>query len=368
VADALTRAGVNVVGYLDKQLGLGDAGREVVGALTDDVVPVAPLAFGASPSPSVDPPFSSGSTIEYRDTLAVVTADQMPTLQDWHPEIFTASDRLIGYCFWELSRLSAAGLAGLHLVDEVWAPTRFVASVFEQVGLVPVHHVPFPVPEPHPSPRERETFEPLVSARERTVFGVTFDYWSVHERKNPIGAVDAFTRAFATDEGPLLVVKTLNAASHPVEHARLLDRVGERPDIVVWDEHLSTADQFAFLAGLDVLVSLHRGEGLGKHLAEAMWLGVPCIATGYSGNLDFMSADCARLVGHEMIDVEGGGSIYPAGTQWADPDLDHAAAAMRELAGDDVVRRRLGAAARTRMAAAPDRAALARTARTLLDI
>lgn len=368
IATPLAEGGVNVVGYLDKQLSLGDSGRRIASLLAEGTVPTSPIAFGASPSPPVDPPFDTTGTIEYRNTIAVVAADQMPVLHDWHPEIFSASQRMIGYCFWELSRLSDAGARGVELLDEVWVATRFIQSVFERLGTAPVHRVPLPVAEPEPSARERDSFPPLADIGDRTVFGVTFDYFSVLERKNPLAAVDAFTRAFGDGEGAVLVVKTLNAETHPADHGRLVDRIGARGDIVIWDEHLSTADQFAFLSHLDVLVSLHRGEGLGVHLAEAMWLGVPCIATGYSGNLDFMDNTCSRLVGHELIDVEHGGTIYPAGTQWADPDTDDAADAMRALASDDALRTRIGRAARQRMDAQPTAADMVATARRLLDL
>ena len=365
VDDLLRSDGVNVVGYLRKQLALGDAGRQIVSSLIDAGITTSPLAFGASPSPVVDPPFPLTQRIAFRSTIAVVAADQMPVLNDWHPEVFAADGRRIGYCFWELSRLSDAGVRGVELLDEVWAPTLFIASVFERLGTIPVRHVPLPVPEPMPSAREREQFEPLSSAGDRVVLGVTFDYFSVLERKNPLGAVAAFTRAFSPDEGPLLVIKTLNADAHPVERARLLDAIGARRDIVVWDALLDTADQFAFLSHLDVLVSLHRGEGLGKHLAEAMWLGVACIATDYSGNVDFMDDTCARMIGHTLIDVQQGGTIYPDGTRWADPDLDDAAAAMRELADDPDLRRALGARARERMSSRSGAAALVDAVRSL---
>ncbi len=358
--------GLNVVGYHRRQLGLGDAGRVITSALIDGHVPNAPLAFAASPSPAIEPPFAMSPTIDHATTLAVVSADQMPVLHEWHPEIFEHSDRMIGYCFWELSQLSEAGRSGVKLLDEVWAPTTFVQQVFESLDVVPVHHVPLPIPRPEPSRRERSSFAPLADVGDRLIFGVAFDYFSVLERKNPIAAIEAFTRAFAPGEGPVLVVKTLNAIHHPDDDARLRAAAGDRADIRIWDEHLDDGDQFAFLGHLDVLVSLHRGEGLGKHLAEAMWLGVPCIATGYSGNLDFMTNECARLIEYTLIDVEGGGSIYPAGTQWADPDIGHAATAMRELADDTKARIALGAAAHRQMTQQPDGADFAATARRLL--
>ncbi|MEP6299490.1 MAG: glycosyltransferase, partial [Ilumatobacter sp.] len=356
----------NVVGYLGKQLALGDIGRLMARAIPEHGVDSSSLAFSGAPSPAVDPPFPTDEVIAHRTTLAVVAADQLPVLQEWHPELFEATDRMIAYCFWEMSQLSDAGVRGLDLVDEVWVATDFVRDAFERVGTVPVRRVPLPIAEPVPSSRARSSFEPLADTGDRTVVGVTFDHFSVLERKNPLATIDAFVQAFTEDEGPILVIKTLNAEMHPEPHGHLLERAAGRRDIRVWDAHLSRSDQFAFLSHLDVLVSLHRGEGFGAHLAEAMWMGVPCIATGYSGNLDFMNDTCARLVGFSMIDAADGGTIYPTGTQWADPDLDDAVTALRELVGDDDRRRALGAAARSRMAARPDEADMVATIGTLL--
>ncbi len=358
--------GVNVVGYLGKQLALGDIGRLMARALPAHGVASSALSFTGAPSPAVDPPFPTDDAIAHRTTLAVMAADQIPVLHEWHPELFDATERMIAYCFWEMSHLSEAGVRGLDHVDEVWVATDFVRDAFERVGTVPVHRVPLPIAQPTPSARPRSSFEPFADSNDRVVLGVTFDHFSVLERKNPLAAIDAFTRAFAQDEGPLLVVKTLNAAAHPEAHARLLDRSAERRDVRVWDAHLSRSDQLAFLSHLDVLVSLHRGEGFGAHLAEAMWLGVPCIATRYSGNLDFMDDTCARLVEFSMIDVADGGTIYPSGTQWADPDLDDAVAAMREFVDDHTRRRSVGAAARAKMASRPDEAQMVATMRSLL--
>ena len=356
---------MNVVGYLGKQLALGDIGRLMARSLAEHGVATSTLAFAGAPSPPVDPPLPTDDSIGHRTTLAVMAADQLPILHEWHPELFAATDRMIAYCFWEMSHLSAAGIAGLDHVDEVWVATEFVREAFERVGKVPVRRIPLPIAEPVPSARSRSSFQPLGDAGDRLVFGVTFDHFSVLERKNPLAAIDAFTEAFADDEGPLLVIKTLNADTHHEAHARLLDRAAQRRDIRIWDAHLNRADQFAFLAHLDVLVSLHRGEGFGAHLAEAMWLGVACVATRYSGNLDFMDDSCARLVDFSMIDVTDGGTIYPNGTQWADPDLDDAVAALRELVDDDR-RRTLGIAARHRMSSRPNESDMVDAVRLLL--
>jgi glycosyltransferase involved in cell wall biosynthesis len=283
-----------------------------------------------------------------------------------HPELFDATQRMIGYWFWELEHIPQPMRSAVDLVDEIWAGSRFVTGAFAAVARVPVHHVPIPVPRPVSSDRERASFPPLADVGDRLVFGVVLDHFSVTARKNPIGAIRAFTQAFRPDEGPVLVIKTMNGDHRWPQHQEVVAAANGRPDIRVWDAHLARADHMAFIRSLDALVSLHRSEGLGLHLAEAMWLGTPVIATRYSGNLDFMDDACSILVDAGMVHVEGGEGVYPAEAMWADPDIDQAAAAMRRLVDDEHGRRSLAQAALARMEAQPVAEMAARVA-ALID-
>ena len=367
IPDKQSTNGVNLVGYLQRQLGIGHIARRLASLLTDNGVPTSSIAFGASASPVSPASIPLAQRIEFTNTIAVVAADQLPLLGRLHPEIIGSSERLIAYCFWELETLSQPTAAGAGLADEIWVATRFVEDAFGGHG-VPVRRVPIPIERPVQSDRDPATFLPFHDRGDRLVFGVVFDHFSVMERKNPLAAITAFSKAFARDSGPLLIVKTLNARMCAAAHQRLIDAAADRPDIAIWDEQLSGPDQFAFMASFDVLVSLHRSEGLGLHLAEAMWMGVPVIATGYSGNMDFMDEDCAQLVGYSMTSVSGGDGIYPDGARWAEPDIDHAAELMARMARDSNERRRIGAAGRSRMEQQPSDSATARRVADLLHI
>jgi glycosyltransferase involved in cell wall biosynthesis len=149
------------------------------------------------------------------------------------------------------------------------------------------------------------------------------------------------------------VIKTMNGHQRRPNHQRVLAAADGRDDIRVWDETLNRADQMALVACADCMVSLHRSEGLGLHLAEAMWLGTPTIATAYSGNLDFMDDDNSLLIDYELVDVERGEGVYPSTAKWAEPDLDQAAAAMRRIAGDPGLARRLSETGRRTMQRQP---------------
>lgn len=352
-ASAPSRSGVNVVGYLHHQLSLGDSGRRLVDILRSGGVPTSAIAYGLVPAEPVIDRRPVDQFLAFDSTIALMAADQIELLGWLHPEVRSASGRLVGYCYWELETLSAGMRRGAAAVDEIWVHTRFIEDAFTNGATTPVRRVPLPVAEPVPSARTRAEFGAVAEFDSRPLIGVTFDYFSVRERKNPLGAVDAFRRAFRPDEGPVLVVKTLHGDRFPQQHAELIEATADRRDIVVWNEQLTRADQMAFIACLDGLLALHRSEGLGVHLAEAMWLGTPVVATGYSGNVDFMDDSNSLLVGHTMTPIVDGGGIYPEGARWAEPDLDHAAECLRRLVTDPELAGQLATRARETMASQP---------------
>jgi glycosyltransferase involved in cell wall biosynthesis len=342
IAEPLDDNGLNLVGYLTRASSLGDVARRLGDAVSQAEIAHTTIATQRTASP-VQEGVAVDNRAEFTNTLCVVTADQFPFLAADFPEVFAATKRMIGYWFWELEHVPLHMRQAISLVDEIWAGSRFVTDAFAAISPVPVRHVPIPIAEPQ---RSQRTFDLPTN---RPILITVFDHLSVTERKNPLGVIDAFCRAFAPNEGPLLIIKTMNGHQRWANHQRVLAAADGRDDIRVWDETLSRSDQMALVAAADCMVSLHRSEGLGLHLAEAMWLGTPTIATRYSGNLDFMSDDNSLLIDYELVNVERGEGVYPPTATWADPDLDRAAAAMRRVAGDAELRTRLATAGRRTM-------------------
>jgi glycosyltransferase involved in cell wall biosynthesis len=227
-------------------------------------------------------------------------------------------------------------------VDEVWVGSEHVRRAIAAVTDKRVERLPVPVVAPQPSWRDRASF----AIGPGYAFVFTFDFLSVIERKNPQAVIAAYRTAFGPDDGATLVLKSVNGHQRVDELEALRAAAAGRPDIVVLDEYLTRADQAALLAACDCYVSLHRAEGFGLGMAEAMALGKPVIATGYSGNVDFMNAANSILVGYDRVAVPPGLAIYPAGSEWADPDVEEAAAAMARLAHDPALGARLGARAK----------------------
>jgi len=352
--------GVNLVGYARRASGLGDDVRRLVSGLATAGVPTALLAYERTGSPIVEDPPTCDDEVTFETTVAIVTAVQFPVLANDHPEVFTASKWMIGYWMWEIEQIPKAMRPAFELVDEIWTGSQFITESFAAATDVPVRTLTIPVPEPSPSTRTRETFAPIADIGDRPLFVTVLDHFSVTERKNPVGTIRAFRRAFADGEGPVLLIKTMNAAERWDAHQRILFEAEGRSDIRVWDAHLTRADQMALVRSSDCLVSLHRGEGLGLHLAEAMWMSVPTIATRYSGNLEFMDDDNSLLIDAEQVPIRWGEGVYPESARWADPDPDEAADAMRRIAESVELRHRLGERGRARMAAQPSLADIGR--------
>jgi hypothetical protein len=143
--------------------------------------------------------------------------------------------------------------------------------------------------------------------------------------------VEAFSRAFAPDEGPILVIKTINGDRFAGESGRLRAAAAARPDVFIVDRTLSAAEYHGLIDACDAYASLHRAEGFGLTIAEAMALGKPTIATGYSGNLEFMNDGNSYLVPGELVPIPAGLEPYTAGGCWAEPDLDVAATVLRRV-------------------------------------
>ena len=157
VADHLRTDGLNLIGYLNRQSGLGDVARRLREALGQANIPHSAIATQRTASPILDTADVSNRA-EFTNSVSVVNADQFPFLADDFPELFAATKRMIGYWFWELEHIPLHMRRSFALVDEIWAGSRFVTEAFAAVASIPVRHVPIPIAEPLPSNRGRGDF------------------------------------------------------------------------------------------------------------------------------------------------------------------------------------------------------------------
>ena len=177
----------------------------------------------------------------------------------------------------------------------------------------------------------------------RFTFLFTFHMVSVMERKNPLGLIRAFKMAFRADEPVTLVLKTSFGDRHPVQMQELRDAVADFPGITIIDQVFSSDDVLSLMHACDAYISLHRSEGLGLTMAEAMLMGKPVIATGFSGNMDFMDDENSLLVSYERVKIGKPIPPYDAELEWAEPSVEHAAQLMRRLYDNPEYAREIGA-------------------------
>jgi len=340
--------GVDVVGYLRSEHGVGEAARLAVAALVAAEVPVSTIASSRTLTRQ-QAPMDVVADVTHDIKLLAVNADVTPQIASDLGQQFFAKSYVIGQWFWELEEFPDWFDHAFDVVDEVWAATNFVADAVRQRApqTVRVEVMPLPLLEPVIDPSFERSH---LGLDERFMFLFSFDFLSVASRKNPQGLLKAYAAAFDEAEGAQLVIKCTNGKRDlkSLEELRWLAR--QRSDITIVDSYLSPGEVGALTASADCYVSLHRSEGLGLTMSEAMALGVPVIATGYAGNMDFMSDDVALLVPWQYGEVGAEAKPYPQFSRWADPNLSAASELMRKMFLNHHERERLGEAGRRYLA------------------
>ncbi len=248
----------------------------------------------------------------------------------------------IAVWFWELETVPPEWARYGQQVQEVWAPTRFVAQGMRKVMPVPVVDMLPGVRLGAVADRPREHFG---LPADRYLFLFLFDMCSVMERKNPLGLIRAYRNAFRHDDRVALAIKVTRGTSNKTDLARLKE-AADAAGVTVIDRTLSREESYGLINACDCYVSLHRSEGFGLTMAEAMLLGKPVIATAYSGNMDFMTPDKSLLVEHERVPITQDLPVYPRGSVWAEPSLEQAAGWMRWVYEHPDEARALGARAK----------------------
>jgi glycosyltransferase involved in cell wall biosynthesis len=354
-SDHPVRPGIAIAGEFSRASGLGEGARLMAQAARksgldvwtiDLPPPVDQRADITVPASTLPPP---GVPL-----VVHVNGPMLPLALLRLPRAARRQRSIIGYWAWETPTVPADWDPALHCVTEAWVPSRFTATAFEPLMPGRIRTVPPPLGllPPVPSPLGRAAFGLPEKA---VVVLLSFNLASSFARKNPLAAIAAFRAAFGDRTDRILVLKVTHSDHAPADFAELV-RHADAPNIRLETRVLPPEDCHALTACADIVLSLHRGEGFGLVMAEAMLLGKPVVATGWSGNLDYMDQSNACLVPFQLVQAEDPRSIYSG--LWAEPDVNEAARWLRTLADDHLLRRLIGDRARAALQSKLDAAPL----------
>jgi glycosyltransferase involved in cell wall biosynthesis len=335
-------AGVNLFGLLQGFSGVSEAARGSLRALQASQIPCETKSFTeehllwGKPLPS-----EMRQPGAHRVNLCHVNADTTPHFLNLFGGGVFEGRINIGFWMWELEQFPAKWDPVIEYFDEIWAPSQFVHDAIAARAQVPVTRIPLSVSVEMPAHDYRGEFG---IPSDKYAILCMFDAASHHQRKNPFAAVRAVQMATSRGKSPLLVLKMARSASEPGLRQRLQEEL-QGVDCLIIDQWLEREQTWGLTSACDALISLHRSEGFGLVLAEAMALGKPVIATGYSANTDFMTNENSLLVRHKPVTIEQDIGPYPAGAVWADPDVEHAAECIERLMDHPETGQSLGARA-----------------------
>jgi glycosyltransferase involved in cell wall biosynthesis len=327
--------GLNVIGYFDSPTGLGQSARALARAAE-----VTGLAVARIDAAGLET--SRRAAAAYAANLFHVNADAAASTVEMCGPALHRGHANVAYWYWETEAFPARWSDRFAYFDEVWVASEFCRRAIARTSPIPVAVVPPPM-----------IVDPAVAEGTRSEGPFRFlticDAQSGVERKNPLGAVRAFARAFPSDPGVRLTVKIGNAERAP----GLLDslrRAAETSNVEIDGRTASRGDVERLLAECDAYVSLHRAEGFGFLIAEAMLLGKPVIATDYSGSRDFLDESAGFPVPFQAVQLDRTVGPYEAGTRWAEPEEEEAARTMRHVVEDLPEARRRAEVGRRRIA------------------
>ena len=320
--------GINLVGFFRAEFGQGEVARRLAAALRHVGIPHTTVAYENTPQRQEHPFEQVEGEVQDVNVLCLNAEHVVEFASSATGRELLRGRYTVGVWFWETNRFPGYLRPALKLVDEIWVASDFVRDAIAAETLVPVLTFPLPVEAAGAPTVDRAALD---LPRDRFVFSFVFDFYSTVERKNPDGLIRAYQQAFGASDGAFLVLKSINGGSFPNELRRLHDLAAGRDDIRIVDGFVPADHVRAYTALADCAVSLHRSEGFGLMLAEAMAQAKPTIATGFSGNLAFMDETNSFLVPAEATVLGHDVGPYPAGSVWGEPNLDRASALMREV-------------------------------------
>lgn len=321
--------GINIAGYLLGELGLGQSARLIYQAASQSKYQVSGLNSNRSTSRQKENFETEKIEKIFPVIIAIVNADHFKFWVDDIGLDKLKNSRIIGVWAWETEDFPENMHTAFQYVDEIWAVSNFVKTAIEKHTNKPVYVMPTPIIKPKIVAKLDRKALGILESQKYNLF--IFDYSSVFNRKNPLDLVKAHIGAFPNGDGPMLIIKSINGDKDAYNREKLRFAIQNRNDIKLIEDYLSREQLTSLLNECSAYISLHRSEGYGLTMAEAMSLGKPVIATAYSGNLDFMNDQNSILIPYKLVEVGVGSKPYPENSFWAEPNVEKASEAIKKL-------------------------------------
>jgi glycosyltransferase involved in cell wall biosynthesis len=322
---------ISLVGHFDSILGVGEAARRLARLLFAAGFDTFLTDLKSSKSKRVNDSTRPQVPNQISTQILCVNADLVaPTISaavasPWEIE------NLIGFWSWELEEAPVGFKHPAKLLDQIWTVSDFAKNSLQRATLADVKTVQLPVPvRSHIKSRSRSL---LGIPKDKHLALTSFDFFSDINRKNPKASIEAFVKATAGRQDCMMIVKSINGDKAKFEFEKLREEFAHDARIIFHDGYITFDQNLNLISAADVFISLHRAEGYGINLIDAMSLGTPVVATGYSGNLQFMNESNSLLVPFDLVSVSNYAGMR-VNSRWAEPKVDSAATSIERVLFD----------------------------------
>ncbi|SEM26970.1 MULTISPECIES: glycosyltransferase family 4 protein [unclassified Butyrivibrio] len=327
-------AGINLIGYARGDFGLGESCRLVAEAIKTSGIPFSiKNLFQNKNASETNMSYAQyeSEDLKYNVNLIHVNPNEIVNFS-LHSKRSDFDNRYqIAFWLWELPEFPQEWVYQIDMFDEIWTPSEFVSDAVRRVTSKPVHTVPYAMREPATLDKcDRDYFG---IPADKFLYLMSYDGLSNSDRKNPDASIAAYKAAFPTELPDVgLIIKATHAGEAEMEHLREL--MAGYENVYILTDSFSKEEFNSLIKCADAHISLHRSEGFGLVMAEAMFLGTPTVATNWSANAEFMSEDACCMVPVKIIEIEKETPPYHKGNHWADPDVHAASEFIRRLHDD----------------------------------
>lgn len=325
--------GINLIGTIQAATGLGQGCRLLAAILQNSNIPFTVYNYSQLGNFSNDDLSWNnhiGKECKYNINLVHINPNELGiAFMKLDKEIWDKRYN-IAFWLWELEEFPDIWLSCLNKVDEVWTPSEFISESIRKKTNKLVKTIPYYIETKNGKKYGRKEFR---LPDNQFLFLMVYDSNSITERKNPNGVIKAFKEAFSPAEKQVgLVIKAMSVDEKDIK--RLRSMLSEYQNVYFLKDVMEKEKVNSLISCVNVVISLHRAEGFGLVMAEAMYFGTPTIATNWSANTEFMNNNVACMVDYKLVEIDHDLGPYKKGQLWADADIHQAAKYMRRLYDD----------------------------------